>query len=137
MAAGESPTRGMGVASSDWSKTAMPVFRGMVERLRLKSLGKCCCGHKAGRVINRVVPLAPQLAVALSSLFAAMAQGGQTLVNFSVAKSGGATSGPVQVLLPSAPWLALVTPLTIPPLAPGRARKCSVEGIPVLELGRE
>ena len=49
-------------------------------------------------VTATVVPTTPQLAVTPSTLSATMVQGGQTLVNFTVANIGGATSGPVQVL---------------------------------------
>ena len=51
-----------------------------------------------------------------------MVTGGQTLVSFNVANSGGAASGPVQVLLPSAMrgFLSLVTPdFDSASLAPG------------------
>ena len=85
-------------------------------------------------VTATVVPLAPQLAATPSSLFAAMAQGGQTLVNFTVANTGGATSGPVQVLLPSAPWLTLVTPQTIQPLAPGQSNQVTLALTPATNL---
>ncbi len=81
-----------------------------------------------------MVPLAPQLAATPSSLFAAMAAGGQTLVNFTVANTGGATSGPVQVLLPSAPWLTLVTPQPIPPLAPGQSNQVTLALTPPANL---
>ncbi len=63
--------------------------------------------------------LAPQLVATPSSLNGVMVVGGQTLVSFSLANVGGAASGPVQVLLPSTPWLSLVTPASIPSLAPG------------------
>lgn len=52
MAVGEGPIREMGVAPSDWSKTATPVFWGLVERRRLKSLGKYCCDHKSDHSVD-------------------------------------------------------------------------------------
>ena len=68
-----------------------------------------------------VTPVYPQLVATPASLNATMIGGGQTLVSFYVANQGGITSGPVQVLLPSVPWLSTVTPLPIPPLAPGQS----------------
>ena len=63
-----------------------------------------------------------------------MLQGGQTLVNFTVANLGGVTSGPVQVLLPQAPWLTAVTPQPIPPLAPGQTNQVTLALTPAANL---
>ena len=85
-------------------------------------------------VTATVVPVAPQLTVTPSSLFATMVGGGQTLVNFTVANTGGATSGPVQVLLPPASWLTLVTPQPVPPLAPGQSNQVTLALTPPANL---
>ena len=85
-------------------------------------------------VTATVIPTSPQLTVTPSPLTAMMAQGGQTLVNFSVANVGGQTSGPVQVLLPSAPWLSLVTPQPLPPLAPGQSSQVTLALTPAANL---
>src|SRR5581483_11549261 len=68
-----------------------------------------------------VVPSYPQLAATPSSLNAAMVQGAQTLVSFSAANTGGASTGPVGVLMPQAPWLGLVTAQTMPSLGSGQS----------------
>ena len=55
-------------------------------------------------------------------------------MNFTVANIGGATSGPVQVLLPPAPWLTVVTPQPIPPLAPGQTNPVTLALTPPANL---
>src|ERR1035441_9898383 len=81
-----------------------------------------------------VTPTTPQLVVTPSLVSATMLQGGQTLVNFTVANMGGVTSGPIQVLLPQAPWLTTVTPQPIPPLAPGQTNQVTLALTPPANL---
>ena len=81
-------------------------------------------------VAATVVAAIPKLAATPGSLNAAMLQGGQTLVSFNVANVGGADSGPVEVILPQAPWLTLVTPQPIPSLAPGQSSQVTLELTP-------
>jgi uncharacterized repeat protein (TIGR03803 family) len=85
-------------------------------------------------VTATVVPPTPQLTATPASLKASMVAGGQTLVNFNVVNTGGAASGPVQVLLPSTTWLTTVTPLPIPPLAPGQTNQVTLALTPPLNL---
>jgi hypothetical protein len=56
-----------------------------------------------------VSPPTAQLATTPASLVAAMINGTQTLVSFTLTNFGGAPSGPIQVNLPAAPWLSVVT----------------------------
>jgi hypothetical protein len=66
-------------------------------------------------------PLTAQLSTSPASLAAAMLEGGQTLVSFTLTNSGGSASGPLQVNLPvGAPWLSVVTAQPIPSLASGQ-----------------
>jgi hypothetical protein len=53
------------------------------------------------------------------SLQHSMARGSQTPVSFTLANQGGVASGPLQVVLPSLPWLSLASAPTMPPLNPG------------------
>ncbi|HTV41600.1 MAG TPA: immunoglobulin domain-containing protein [Candidatus Sulfotelmatobacter sp.] len=85
-------------------------------------------------VMATVVPGAPQLTVTPSPLDASMIQGAQKLVNFWVANTGGATSGPVSLILPQESWLTPVTPLPMPPLAPGQSNQVTLELSPPSNL---
>ncbi|MDB6065752.1 MAG: delta-60 repeat domain protein [Pedosphaera sp.] len=78
--------------------------------------------------------LVPQLVATPLSLNNAMVGGSQTLVSFSVANTGGAASGPMEVLLPSAPWLSLVTPGSIASLAPGASNQVTLALTPATTL---
>jgi hypothetical protein len=71
--------------------------------------------------IATISPPTAQFAAAPSSLVGAMIEGRQTLVTFTLANVGGALSGPLQVNLPAAPWLSVVTSQPIPSLAPGQS----------------
>ena len=85
-------------------------------------------------VVATIVPTTPNLVATPSSLHAAMLQGGQTLVSFTVANMGGSASGPVEVLLPQAPWLSLVTAQPMPSLAPGQSNLVTVALTPAANL---
>jgi hypothetical protein len=65
-------------------------------------------------------PLTAQLSAIPASLAGTMIEGSQTLVSFALTNSGGAASGPLQVNLPSAPWLAAVTAQPVPSLSPNQ-----------------
>ena len=81
-----------------------------------------------------VMALYPQFTTTPATLTGAMLAGGQSLVSFYVGNSGGVTSGPVQVLLPSVPWLSTVTPMPLPPLAPGQSNQVTLALTPALNL---
>ena len=85
-------------------------------------------------VTATVVPTSPQLAVTPATITAAMAQGGQTLVNFNVANVGGQTSGPVQVSVADRALAGPVTPQPIPPLAPGQSSQVTLALTPAANL---
>jgi hypothetical protein len=65
--------------------------------------------------------LTPQLAVNPTSLKASVLRGGQKTVSFSIVNSGGAASGPVNVILPNLAWLRLASPATLESIPPGGA----------------
>ncbi|HEY1787893.1 MAG TPA: immunoglobulin domain-containing protein [Verrucomicrobiae bacterium] len=85
-------------------------------------------------VTATVAPSVPQLTVTPSPLNTSMVQGTQTLVNFWMANIGGATSGPVSVILPQEPWLTPVTPQPMPPLSPGQSNQVTLELSPSSSL---
>jgi phage gp36-like protein len=66
-----------------------------------------------------VVSLAPRLSATPAALNAGMLRGSQRIVEFEISNTGGTPTGELTVALPSAPWLALVTPTQIPSLASG------------------
>ncbi|MBU6399153.1 MAG: hypothetical protein KGS61_02445 [Verrucomicrobia bacterium] len=70
-------------------------------------------------VLVRVEALRPQLVANPASVQGAMQRGGQKTVAFSVANTGGVATGPLQVVLPNAPWLGLASAAQLPPLPPG------------------
>ncbi len=82
-----------------------------------------------------VEALRPQLAASPSPLLAGMVRGGQTLVEFAVANTGGATSGPVAIVLPPIPWLRVVSTNTLPPLEPGQTNHVTLQLTPPDTLG--
>jgi len=67
-----------------------------------------------------------QLTAAPASLVGTMVPGGQTLVSFNVVNAGNAASGNLQVLLPSTPWLSLVTTQLVASLAPGQTNQVTL-----------
>ncbi|HOB97203.1 MAG TPA: CARDB domain-containing protein [Verrucomicrobiota bacterium] len=86
----------------------------------------------SNRLPVRVVvkPLVPRLAAVPGTLVASMVRGDQTLVTFLVQNDGGAATGPLQVLLPDAPWLQLATPSPLPPLEPGSNQPVTLQLVP-------
>lgn len=63
--------------------------------------------------------LLPALASQPGSLQSSMLLGRQTPVTFVVTNGGGRATGPLEVLIPSLPWLSLSSPQQLPPLEPG------------------
>ena len=66
-------------------------------------------------------PLSAQLSTTPASLVGTMLEGAQTLYSFTLTNSGGSASGPLQINLPAAPWLSVVTAQPIPSLASGQS----------------
>ncbi|HEY9175972.1 MAG TPA: CARDB domain-containing protein, partial [Verrucomicrobiae bacterium] len=78
--------------------------------------------------------LQAQLVAKPASLTAGMVVGGQRLVAFDVVNQGGATSGPVQIVLPQVAWLAVAGPNPLPPLAPGETNSVTLQLTPPADL---
>jgi hypothetical protein len=79
-------------------------------------------------------PLQAQLVAQPASLLAGMVIGGQKLVTFELVNQGGATSGPVQVVLPQVPWLAVAGTNPLPALAPGQTNSVTLQLTPPADL---
>lgn len=75
-----------------------------------------------------------QLVAQPANLEAGMLVGGQKLVPFEVINQGGATSGPVQVVLPQVPWLTVADVNPLPPLAPGETNVVTLQLTPPADL---
>ena len=78
--------------------------------------------------------LQPRLTATPGSLAAGMRRGGLTTVQFAVTNNGGAVSGPVSVLLPPLPWMAVSAGASCPPLAPGEALLVTLTLTPPADL---
>jgi len=63
-----------------------------------------------------------------------MLRGKRTLLEFEVSNGGGVPADNLQILLPSAPWLSLVTPKQIGALAPGAKAKIAISLNPAADL---
>ena len=61
----------------------------------------------------------PALAALPSFLQSTMLLGHQTPVSFILTNAGSRATGPLEILIPSLPWLALSSPQQLPPLEPG------------------
>lgn len=70
--------------------------------------------------------LAPVLAATPSNLTGAMLRGDQTAVHFEIRNDGGRATGPLNVLLPAVPWMAMANPSPLPPLNPGETASLSL-----------
>ena len=70
------------------------------------------------QIVVAVEPLRPRFVFEPASLFVGMVRGQQTLVNVTLSNLGGATSGPVNVSLPTLPWLSVASPNPMPALGP-------------------
>ncbi len=73
-----------------------------------------------------VSPPTAQLSAMPASLVGTMIEGSQTLVPFIVTNTGGAASGPIQVNLPAAPWLSVVTAQPIASIAPNQSAQITL-----------
>ncbi len=74
--------------------------------------------------------LRPRLVIAPDSLVAGVVPGGQRFVEFSVANTGGAASGPLQILPPALPWLRVASPMPMPLLGPGESNVVTLQLAP-------
>ena len=81
-----------------------------------------------------LAPLRPLLVVTPASLYSAMPVGGQQRVQFSIVNAGGVTSGPVNIALPSLPWLSLAGVNPLPPLGPGKTNLVTLLLTPAANL---
>jgi len=63
----------------------------------------------------------PNLAVNTTLLETGMLRGSQTAVEFEITNTGGVATGNISVVLPTASWLSLSSPQTIPSLNPGQS----------------
>lgn len=88
----------------------------------------------------RVEPLAPRLVADEGPLIVGVVRGRQRVVSLQVRNLGGAATGPLRALLPSAdlPWLGLASGTTIPSLAPGQSTAVTLTVTPPSDapLGR-
>lgn len=78
--------------------------------------------------------LLPALASVPGNLQTTMRLGRQTAVTFVVTNGGGRATGPLQILVPSLPWLALSSPQSLPPLEPGTNTTVTLLLTPPVEL---
>lgn len=78
--------------------------------------------------------LVPKLVATPGQLTASMLVGGQRIVPFTLRNDGGAATGPLQVLLPAAPWLGLATPANVASLAPGESTTIELQLTPAATL---
>jgi hypothetical protein len=81
-----------------------------------------------------VVPLEAQLVANPGTLSRGMLRGTQTMLSFEVTNIGGAVSEPLQVNLPSVPWMSLLSPATIASLAPREKAIVSLALNPAADL---
>lgn len=78
--------------------------------------------------------LLPALSATPGSLQTTMRLGRQTAVTFVITNGGGRATGPLQILIPSLPWLGLSSPQSLPPLAPGTNATVTLLLTPPVEL---
>lgn len=81
-----------------------------------------------------VETLLPRLVATPGAFSGGMQRGGVTAVQFAVTNAGGASSGPVSVLLPPLPWLAVSAGAGCPPLAPGEGMLVTLSLTPPSDL---
>ncbi len=67
-------------------------------------------------------------------LAAGMVRGEQTMFEFEIANEGGRDTGPLDVLLPQAPWLRLASPSPLSSLAPGASTRVTLQLLPQSDL---
>ncbi|MEW6157408.1 MAG: CARDB domain-containing protein [Verrucomicrobiota bacterium] len=76
----------------------------------------------------------PRLRAVPSALSGGMVRDQQNLIEVEIVNDGGAPSDPLQVLLPDVPWMRVVTPNPIAPIAPGTRGKLTLQLNPTSEL---
>ncbi|HEY6227304.1 MAG TPA: hypothetical protein VI282_09300, partial [Verrucomicrobiae bacterium] len=81
-----------------------------------------------------VVPPEPLLVVKPATLAAGMIRGSQSILEFAVVNQGGTETGPIDVALPSIPWLHAATALPLPNLLPGQTNKIILQLTPDANL---
>ena len=81
-----------------------------------------------------VVPLAPQLTAAPSSVAVAMPVGEATYYSVVIRNDGAAPSGPLAISVVSAPWLSLLSPATLPSIPAGGASAVEIQLAPAADL---
>jgi phage gp36-like protein len=81
-----------------------------------------------------VVSQAPRLSATPAALNAGMLRGSQKIVEFEISNVGGTPTDELNVALPTAPWLALVTPAHVPSLAPGQRATVDLALTPAADL---
>lgn len=81
-----------------------------------------------------VKALQPRLRAEVEIVEAAMLVGGQRIVPVTITNTGGAPSGQLNVILPLAPWLSLVSPAVLPSLAPGESTIVNLRLAPAADL---
>ena len=73
-----------------------------------------------------VIPQTARLVAAPGQLSTSMLEGSQTVVQFYVANTGGAVSGPVSVVTPNVTWMNVATVNPLPALNPGQSNLVTV-----------
>ncbi|MEI6341894.1 MAG: putative Ig domain-containing protein, partial [Verrucomicrobiota bacterium] len=86
------------------------------------------------RLNVQVEPLRPRLVALPASLEAGMVVGEQELLEFDVVNVGGRESGPVQVLLPGVPWMALTSTNVLPGIPVGGTNRIGIVLTPARNL---
>ncbi|HXI54289.1 MAG TPA: hypothetical protein VNH84_22405, partial [Candidatus Saccharimonadales bacterium] len=90
-------------------------------------------GASAGLDLDlEVAPAVPRLIADPASLQASVVRGSNTLVRLDLINDGGAPSGDLSVLLPSLPWLSVVSGRQLSSLAPGERRPVTLQLAPRL-----
>ena len=82
----------------------------------------------------KIIPRQPRLVVNPGYLETGMLRGRQTIVECEVMNQGGVPATGLQVLVPSAPWLSLLSPSSIGTLAPGEKATVSLALRPPADL---
>jgi hypothetical protein len=72
----------------------------------------------------------PHLVVNPTELVRGMKVGGQTIVEFDVINDGGSASGPINVALPTEPWMHLVSVSPLPALPPHASNRVTLQLTP-------
>ena len=63
-----------------------------------------------------------------------MKRGAQAVVQFTIANTGGAETGPISVVLPDLPWMRVASVNPVANLAPGQSNRISIQLLPAADL---